>query len=81
MEGFGRNCVHSFHFLAWDVPSLRCVVCLHNKLQKLEDALWETGETWETGDSGETGETGETGDTANANANANANAHIEVAPT
>ena len=36
-----------------------------NKLQKLEDALretGETGETWETGQTGETGDTGGTGE-------------------
>ena len=32
-----------------------------NKLQKLEDAIWDTGETWETGKIGGTWETGETG--------------------
>ena len=34
-----------------------------NKLQKLEDALRETGETGQTGETGDTGGTGEKGDT------------------
>ena len=34
-----------------------------NKLQKLEDALRETGETGDTWEKGETGGTGEKGDT------------------
>ena len=37
-----------------------------NRLQKLEDALWETGETgdtWETRDTREKGDTGPTGST------------------
>ena len=48
MEGFGRNCVHSFHFLAC-APA--CVLSLHNKLQKLED-----GDTDQTGEKGHTGD-------------------------
>ena len=50
-------CIHTHnHFCTVHSPTFPFFK--QNKLQKLPDALGETGETWETGETGETWEKG-----------------------